>query len=67
MAERKTRTHAGDTPDIAPAKPLRKTRPRRRSIAPAEVAERAYFMSLGQPWASPEENWLQAEQDLRAS
>jgi hypothetical protein len=67
MAERKTRTRADDTVDVAPTKPVRKTRARRPAIAPAEVAERAYFMSLGQPWASPEENWLRAEQELLAS
>ena len=66
MAEpRKIRAGAGDQTDASAAKPVRK--PRARKIKPADVAERAYYMSLGQPWASPEENWLRAEQELLAS
>ena len=68
MAEpRKTRAHATETADAAAGKPARTRRARRRAITPSDVAERAYFMSLGQPSASPEENWLRAEQELRAS
>jgi hypothetical protein len=66
MAEpRKTRVSAGDPSAAARAKPTRK--PRARSLKSADVAERAYYLSLGQPWASPEENWLRAEQELLAS
>ena len=68
MAEpRTTRARASETPDALQEKPARKPRARRRAISPSDVAERAYFMSLGQPWASPEENWLRAEQELLAS
>jgi hypothetical protein len=68
MAEpRKTRARASETPDAPPLKPARKPRARRSTISPSDVAERAYFMWLGQPWASPEENWLRAEQELLAS
>jgi hypothetical protein len=64
---RKTRASAGDTPDAARTKAVRKARARAREVPPAAVAERAYFLSLSEAGASPEENWLRAEQELLAS
>jgi hypothetical protein len=68
MAEpRKTSASAGDETGAARKKPVRKPRARAREIQPAAVAERAYFLSLSETAASPEENWLRAEQELLAS
>ena len=66
MAEpRKTKANAGET-RVAVKKSAART-PRARTIQPAEVAMRAYLISLSEPGASPEANWLRAEQELRAS
>jgi hypothetical protein len=68
MAEpRKTPTSAGDEPGVVRKKPARAPRARARRIRPDDVAVRAYLMSLSEPWASPEENWLRAERELLAS
>ena len=69
MAQR--RITAASTDDAAPVAKktpaARKPRTRVREITPDEVALRAYLMSLVEPGASPEENWLRAEQELLAS
>lgn len=68
MAElRKNPVSTSDETVAAAKKPARKTRARARKVAPAAVAERAYFLSLSEAGASPEENWLRAEQELLAS
>jgi hypothetical protein len=64
---RKTPVSVGDPTGAARKKRVRKTRARVREMQPAAVAERAYFLSLSETGASPEENWLRAEQELLAS
>jgi hypothetical protein len=68
MAEpQATPTTTGDQPATAKKKAVRKPRARVQQIRPDDVAVRAYLMSLSAPDASPEENWLRAEQELLAS
>jgi hypothetical protein len=61
---RKTTTRAAAT---------RKPTLRRKKAAPAveltpeQVATRAYFLHLEQPWADPHENWVRAESELAAA
>jgi len=59
-----------------PAEPTRRATPRKTTalrrkkvttittITPDDVATRAYFLHLEQPWADPQENWLRAEAEL---
>jgi hypothetical protein len=68
MAEpRKPRASADDAPKVVRKTPVRTTRARARDLHSAAVAERAYFLSLSERGASPEENWLRAEQEQLAS
>jgi hypothetical protein len=68
MAQRRiTDASADDAAPAAKTTPARKPRTRVRKVTPDEVALRAYLMSLSEPGASPEENWLRAEQELLAS
>jgi hypothetical protein len=43
------------------------TRTRRREVAWDEIARRAYEISQTDPAASPDENWLRAESELRSA
>jgi hypothetical protein len=61
------KTTASDQTGVATKKPARKARARAHEIQPDAVAERAYLMWLREPGATPEENWLRAEQELLAS
>lgn len=68
MAEpRKTPASVSEPTGAASTRSVRRTRTRARVVEPAAVAERAYFLSLSEKGASPEENWLRAEQELLAS
>jgi hypothetical protein len=53
--------------DVTKKKPVRKPRARAQELSSDGIAELAYAISQSESAGSPEENWLRAEQELRAS